>query len=309
MINNNENRPPTFGGIGSNTKLLKHNGESVEIDKMKQLEKLYSNESSTFSNYKNSKYLYRIKLENKEYYDVAHGQQLVLTLDDNKDIKHYLTVQDCCRFPPSILSKFRVCKGLGSWESKKTLINPFVLGCWLGSLNVDSIGFNVTRQKYTKIKSWLNLFEIDYNSNLQEDKQIYVNFSDNFEKSLKKYNLYFQNRFIPQSYRFNDSETRTNILRGYINTAKCFSQGKVFYLRYENKVIARDIVFIARSLGYKAHIKGNRIVVNVVPSTKYKFSVYPLGKSDCVSLKNNDNNRNKRCVILTEAFDQIIVNN
>ena len=211
----------------------------------------------------------------------------------------------------SLFSQYRVTKGKTFWSKKDVSIDPFLLGCWLGSRMCDRSGFCTSRRKYQDVGSWLNLLSIDHtfsplsnyvNVSYNSDHSKHSN-KGNLRDNIGIYNLDYNNRFVPREYKYNDESTRINLLRGFLLTSECFTRQYRTILRFHNLALAYDIVYVARSLGYKAHIKRNRIIFNMIPSNTYRFSIKALGMSDCVTLTSNKGIDR----ILTEDFDEIFI--
>jgi len=294
------------GGVAPSTRFHLNNSDNLNKPQLLPARNLRNNDkvlsrkmmtTTITSKRKTIQYMFRILLENGEFYDVSQHQKLVLTNETNN--KFYMTVEDCLKTPNKIFSQYRVSKGTAFWKKQYTLIDPFFMGCWLGSRMCDLSGFCTSRKNYNHVKSWFELFSIEHTSTPSIN---YINIPDT-SKNLTHYNLYYNNKFVPRDYKFNDISNRTNLLRGFFLTSECFRKGYISFLRFENLALAHDIVYVARSLGYKAKIKRNRIILNLIPSTTYKFKILPLGKQECVTLTSF----NGRDTILTEDFDEILI--
>ena len=63
--------------------------------------------SCVVSKQKNCQYMFRIKLENGEYYDVTGEQKLVLSNRD-RSLQFYMSVRDCLKVPQNLFSNYYV---------------------------------------------------------------------------------------------------------------------------------------------------------------------------------------------------------
>src|SRR5690606_9379960 len=59
---------------------------------------------------------------------------------------------------------------------------------------------------------------------------------------------------IPDDYKFSTSEERLQLLAGLIDTDGHLSSGKVFDFVSKSRWLAEDVVFVSRSLGFRANI-------------------------------------------------------
>ncbi len=160
-------------------------------------------------------------------------------------------------------------KGLKGWrpeavtfenESLDHPIPPYILGTWLGDgtsakpqitaldssiipsewkIYAESIGCSLTRYATNRCPTFY----------ISSGKKVCKNV---FTTNLKNLNL-LNNKHIPNNYKITSKEARLELLAGLIDT-----DGNVHYNGYDivqkNKSIAKDIVFIARSLGLAVNI-------------------------------------------------------
>lgn len=156
------------------------------------------------------------------------------------DIKDYL------RLPQTIKDLMLGIKLNTSvkWEYQKVLLNPRILGMWLGDVtNENNEQFNNRLFEYWE--------KLEYTNNEKIINKQYV-----FSNSLCKYRL-INNKHIPDSYIKNDENIRLELLAGIIDTngfvdvkkqiigiSRCFS----------DKVLIEDIHYLVCSLGFSARL-------------------------------------------------------
>ena len=144
-------------------------------------------------------------------------------------------------------------------------LNPYLLGVWLG--DGDSSGTIITNID-KEIINFLCEIGKEMNMNVKKRKDnkdgkdsMRYAFSgketgkghNKFRNFLKNNNL-LNNKHIPHNYKANTRENRLALLAGLIDTDGHFNE--TFYEIYQkNKILADDIVFLARSLGFWCHIK------------------------------------------------------
>ena len=74
-------------------------------------------------------------------------------------------------------------------------------------------------------------------------------------QDLRYYKL-INNKHIPLEYKANDKEVRLQLLAGLIDSdGYCDTKGKCYKITQKNKVLAEDIVYLCRSLGFAAYMK------------------------------------------------------
>ena len=72
----------------------------------------------------------------------------------------------------------------------------------------------------------------------------------------KKSEMLLDRKHIPDDYKINDRKTRLELLAGIIDTDGSYCQkSKGYDVIQKNKVLADDILFVARSLGFSANMK------------------------------------------------------
>lgn len=72
----------------------------------------------------------------------------------------------------------------------------------------------------------------------------------------KKSEMLLDRKYIPDDYKINDRKTRLELLAGIIDTDGSYChKSKGYDVIQKNKVLADDILFVARSLGFSANMK------------------------------------------------------
>ena len=169
--------------------------------------------------------------------------------------------------------RFKLTRTGVEFEQKNLPIDPYVLGLWLGDGNSDSIALTTADEEIEKI--WLNFAK---NNNL--DSKSYMGQSNSrcktiklssFEKTKGKNNILntfneleiINNKHIPHIYLTSSRKQRLQLLAGLIDTDGttghsdiAISKGK-FGTGYSYvsklEVLADNVVYLARSLGFAAY--------------------------------------------------------
>lgn len=138
-------------------------------------------------------------------------------------------------------------------------IPPYILGVWLG--DGSSAEFSLTNVDNEVIKAWF-----EYGNSLNKEIQTYVapNRSiplyriENHNQILRDLNLQ-KNKHIPFKYKTSTEENRLELLAGFVDTdgstSKSDSHKNSISITQKSKVLAEDLAFLCRSLGFAAYIK------------------------------------------------------
>ena len=152
-----------------------------------------------------------------------------------------------------------------NWEKENVLIDPYILGLWLGDGFKTGFGFaSADKELVNKWKDWghENGADVKHHHRYAYGISSHDNNINNTNKNpaplkslLKKYNL-VHNKHIPTEYLINDRETRLKILAGLIDTdGHVRSDGHEIRICQgpKNSKIIENTVFLAHSLGFSVH--------------------------------------------------------
>lgn len=149
------------------------------------------------------------------------------------------------------------------FSSKNVPFDPYIIGAWLG--DGTSSKSEITNQDAailhyfkTELKKYnLNLVhrsEYTYGISYDMHKHDTRNNKNKFLQVLKDFKL-INNKHIPDIYKINDRQTRLELLAGIIDTDGSYcDNSKGYDIIQKNKVLADDILFVARSLGFSANM-------------------------------------------------------
>ena len=199
---------------------------------------------------------------NHIYKNLKKGQIVNLSVQDYLQTIHKHT------YLRNSLKGYR-SKGIDFMEQAVPL-DPYVIGAWLGdgasekpqicSADSEIIDYLIDFAKKNELavllrKSDINkpLTTIDFSS-ISRDVWNKTNSKHKniFRDVLKKLNL-FNNKHIPDIYKFNSKNIRLQILAGLIDTDGGGDKGCID-ICFKVKSLAEDTVFIARSLGLAAYM-------------------------------------------------------
>lgn len=152
------------------------------------------------------------------------------------------------------------------WPTQEVLLDPYVLGLWLGDGCQTGYAYACYGEKDPEIITYLEKWGEDNDATLTKTDNYIYNFSSTsnkgkkgcapLKKLLKEYNL-INNKHIPKQYLMNDRETRLAVLAGIIDTDDSVSRnGTRIHISQglNHTQLANDIAYLARSLGFACHI-------------------------------------------------------
>lgn len=131
------------------------------------------------------------------------------------------------------------------FEECETEINPYFYGLWLGSKKVEDT---------LEIVKYLNC-------NISQNEINVINKNDS--------NVTVKN--IPREYKINTKNNRLLLLAGIIDSCGYLYENS-YEITLNNKILAEDIVFLTRSLGFKSNVK--KCLKNSVKNQKKHNEVY-----------------------------------
>jgi ATP-dependent Lon protease len=175
-----------------------------------------------------------------------------------------IPVKTLLKLPKYISVNLKGYKRGVEFSSKKVPFDPYIIGAWLGdgtSTKSEITNQDATILHYlrTELKKYnLNLVhraEYTYGISYDMHKHDTRNNKNKFLQVLKDYKL-IGNKHIPVDYKTNDRQTRLELLAGIIDTDGSYcDDSKGYDIIQKNKVLADDILFVARSLGFSANMK------------------------------------------------------
>lgn len=173
-----------------------------------------------------------------------------------KTVIEDITVDECLS-NPSILKTWKGFKVGIEFPSKPVLLDPYMLGIWLG--DGHSAGSMVTNTD-VEIIQFLSDYAASNNLIVKNYGKISYRFSgkvkgiNSFLQSLRSFNV-INNKHIPQDYLINDKEVRLKLLAGLIDSdGHKPKKSNAYIFNLSSARLAHDICYCARSLGFYSSI-------------------------------------------------------
>jgi intein/homing endonuclease len=171
------------------------------------------------------------------------------------------------------------------FEERQLEIDPYILGAWLGD------GTSVRAEISTADDELLDNFNSrGYHTKKLKGKYSY-GFNKNGEKNsflgpAKKLNIY-NNKHIPDKYKYSSINQRLELLRGLLDTDGYIDSTNKRRVEFctVNKKLAEDVEFLCLSLGIKTHIQTGRATLDGrYISDKYRICFTPFSDMNVFNL-------------------------
>lgn len=143
------------------------------------------------------------------------------------------------------------------WVKQPVRMDPYMMGYWLGdgtssTSAITSQDSTVLKYFATEVPKQFNChlnFMSKYTYRISSTEKFGGKGSNKFLNALKNYEL-INNKFVDDDYKFNDIETRQQLLAGFLDADGHLAEGNHFEYSQKSRKIFDDIAFVARSLGY-----------------------------------------------------------
>jgi hypothetical protein len=144
------------------------------------------------------------------------------------------------------------------WRNKKVNIDPYFLGVWLGDGTSSKTDItSMDKEVVTYCSNYAEKMGLKTKKYVQKNNQSSVySFTTGYSggrknplRELLRKNNVFKNKHIPFCYLINSRENRLQLLAGLIDTDG-YKNTNVYEFVNKNERLARNVMFLAQSLGY-----------------------------------------------------------
>lgn len=223
------------GCFALGTEVLMFNGETKKVEEVKVGDILMGDDNTP-------RIVQELYHDTEEMFEIKPNNGDSYTVNLKHDLvldcegnKTIISVRDYLEQTPELQSKCKLIRSSGvNWEYKELSIDPYVLGLWLGGSNPDII------------RQYL----------------VYYNLVDDLGT----------NKHIPFQFKINTREVRLKLLAGLID-ADGYIKNNSIEIYQINQILADDILFVARSLGFTSIIKEVRKRDGLTLRTIYKIKI------------------------------------
>jgi superfamily II DNA or RNA helicase len=256
--------------LGKDTKILMYDGTIKNVQDIKVDELLMGDDSTprkVLSLARGREQMYKISSKKGDSYicNESHILSLKCSSDHSKkmkkgdiidiSVKDYLNLPKCFHKSGGVLLGYKVPI---NFKETEVVIDPYLLGYWLGDGSSRHTGFS-TQESYV-IKYFVELFKNKHTdlylrySGQQYDYRINSLKNKNSFKDFLRENNLLNNKHIPQNYLCNSREIRLSVLAGIIDSDGYFNKNCIEICQ-KNEKLLDDIIFLARSLGFCCYKK------------------------------------------------------
>lgn len=168
--------------------------------------------------------------------------------------------------------KYRVpINGAVEFSEKRLLIDPYLLGLWLGNGFSSGTGISVSNEDKDETAENINEasgFKVEFHGCKNRAGYLKVDKRENnlFDKgsfiyNLKKYDL-LKNKHIPLIYMQSSAEQRMALLQGLMDTdGSCSLKGQCSFIQ-KSEVLSKQVLELINSLGFKARLIKRKAILN-----------------------------------------------
>lgn len=299
--------------LAKDTQILMYDGSIKLVQNIKLNDKIMgddSNPRTILTLARGQEELYKITPRNGDYY-IANKSHILslkcvkqidgLFIKDNIydiSIKEILTLSKKYNIF-DILHGYRVPI---KFSKKNIDLDAYFIGYWIGYCNYSSLINNYKDEELIDTIKYI----INNNNNIGGSLFILKKNFINILNNLKSLNL-INDKYIPFKYKCNTSDVQLNVLAGLIDSCGYYSNNCYSFIEFNEKLVD-DIIFISRSLGFKAYkIVNNENNRYNNSNTIYKIFIYgtgieniPVKNIDLQSKSNKSNNKLTTPITITK---------
>jgi hypothetical protein len=181
-------------------------------------------------------------------------------------------------------------------ENEDLKIDPYFLGLWLGDGDSNKICItNIDKEILEYIENYSNGLNLQLNKTIKDkisryhihDGRTGRNNPNILLKAFKEYNL-LNNKHIPKEFIISSEKNRLELLAGLLDTDGSYNCNRNYFeITQKNKILADNITFLARSLGF--YVSNNESIRKIksinFEGVYYRICIY--GNLDIIPTKLN----------------------
>ncbi|RLG45042.1 MAG: hypothetical protein DRN81_02945 [Thermoproteota archaeon] len=258
--------------LGVDTPVILYDGTVKKVQDVNVGDQLMGDDSTprnVLSLARGRERLYKITSIKGETYTVNSSHILSLKCRQSNVYSGYakgdilnIAIEDYIKKPMKFKQTFKGYRTSIEFPPRDVPINPYFLGIWLGDGHSDELTVTTMDKEVKRaLLQTADEFGLKLKFKQQCGKAVSYHLSSGPKTSIK--NRLWQimqdldlrrNKHIPLSYKTNSEEVRLQILAGLLDSDGHLSHN-CFSITQKRKVLADDIVYLARSLGFAATIR------------------------------------------------------
>ncbi len=218
----------------------------------------------------------------------------ILTLKDREYNKiHDMSLNKFMAQNKSFRKRQHVIRVPLDFSSQQVTIEPYFMGIWLGDGSAGNTTITtIDKEVQEYLKRYSKRLNLNYTERTKKGtealtcniigKQGYCKENPEGNQLLKHlydYDL-IKNKYIPKEYKINSREVRLEVLAGLIDSDGYLNRNS-FQITQKSKALSKDILFLARSLGFHAEMKK---CTKTIKSIGFSGEYYTIGISGNCSI-------------------------
>lgn len=289
-------RPAMGKCLGKGTEVLMYDGTLRKVEDVQAGEELMGDDSTprrVLSIARGRERMYWVRQNKGEDYRVNESHILSLKRSRTEGPHRHgdvlnITVRDWLAKAPKFRTNYKGYKVAVEFPEQSVPVDPYFLGVWLG--DGSSANCRITGQDQEIIDY---LHEYAEELGLQVTVGVVANRCNSYgitsgarggaiatkfslQDELRKLDV-LDNKHIPRAYLINSTENRLRLLAGLIDSdGHWLEQSNGYEITQKNERLAREIKFLADSLGFRTSLKEKRAVITTrgYESEVYRVRIY-----------------------------------
>ena len=221
---------------------------------------------------------YKIEPWNNESFTV-NGEHILCLVHTETDEKITISVNDYLKKNKWFKHCYKLYRDTVNWKSKKTTIDPYFMGLWLG--DGDSASSTITTMDepiVNYLKGYAEELQTPFITHVTKDRcprysitnrHVARQHKNGLTQRLRAYNV-INNKYIPNDFKINSKTNRLKLLAGLIDSDGYLNKKGNYELSFVNETLANDTAFVARSLGFSAKVSKQKAMFNTI---RYRFHI------------------------------------
>jgi len=269
--------PGTGKCLGYDTPVMMSDGSTKMVQDIVTGDFLMGDDSTpreVLSTCRGQETLYRVTPKKGDSYVVNESH--ILSLKESGGTSHVkgrihdIPIRDYLKLSQNKKDHYKGYRVPVDFSKQEVPLDPYFLGYWLGDGCSSGSGFstkdpevipiieNIAAQYDLKVKK-VPGDNVDYRicydkDDLSSEYDPDVPGGNYIKHALRELNL-LDNKHVPHKYKQNDRKTRLELLAGLLDADGHLDKSNSFELTLKSKTLLEGAVFLARSLGFSAHIK------------------------------------------------------
>lgn len=287
-------RPGMGKCLGKGTKVLMFDGTLRNVEDVREGELLMGDDSTprrVLNIARGRENMYWVRQNKGETYRVNESHILSLKRSRNEGPHRHgdvlnIEVREWLKKSPKFRTNYKGYKVPVEFPAQEVPVDPYFFGLWLGDGNSDSCQITTTD---CEIQNYLVAFAGESDANLtigilnKNPFHTRYKLHCNEQKAASELHLNLNNagvlgnKHIPQAYLSNSRENRLLLLAGLIDSDGHLDPVSNGYeITQKNHRLARQIKFLADSLGFRTSLKKKRAAISAIgyESEVYRVRIY-----------------------------------